>query len=175
MTMRHIRPARMDDAAALSRLGRRTFIETFVEGFAIPYPEADLLPFLDATFGEDAIREQLAVPHQQWWVAEHDGQVAAFAQAGPNSLPHPEARPDHMELKRLYVARDHQGSGHGRALLETALAWMEPRSAGPLWIGVWSGNLRAQRLYGHYGFEKAGDYQYAVGRWLDDEFILRRL
>ena len=41
-------------------------------------------------------------------------------------------------------------------------------------IGVWSGNLKAQKLYAAYGFEKAGDYQYPVGRWLDDEFILRR-
>ena len=38
----------------------------------------------------------------------------------------------------------------------------------------WSGNRKAQKLYEAYGFEKAGEYQYPVGRWLDDEFILRR-
>ena len=59
-------------------------------------------------------------------------------------------------------------------LLETALAWMEANTRGALWIGVWSGNLRAQALYAAYGFEKAGEYQYAVGDWRDDEFILRR-
>lgn len=51
---------------------------------------------------------------------------------------------------------------------------MQVHSDGPLWVGVWSGNLKAQKLYAAHGFEKAGEYQYPVGRWLDDEFILRR-
>ena len=51
---------------------------------------------------------------------------------------------------------------------------MEAHTDGPLWIGVWSGNAKAQKLYGAYGFEKAGEYKYPVGSWYDDEFILRR-
>ena len=42
-------------------------------------------------------------------------------------------------------------------------------TAGPLWIGVWSGNDKAQRLYAAYGFEKAGEYDYPVGAWRDRE------
>ena len=42
------------------------------------------------------------------------------------------------------------------------------------WIGVWSGNEKAIRLYGHYGFRPVGEYKFPVGDWLDDEFILRR-
>ena len=37
-----------------------------------------------------------------------------------------------------------------------------------------STNAKAQKLYAAYGFEKAGEYQYPVGAWMDDEFILRR-
>ena len=40
MTEIVIRPARPEDAAALGALGRQTFIDTFVEGFGIPYAEA---------------------------------------------------------------------------------------------------------------------------------------
>ena len=42
------------------------------------------------------------------------------------------------------------------------------------WIGVWSGNLRAQNIYRSYGFEKVGDYIYPVGEVLDVEFILKK-
>ena len=87
---------------------------------------------------------------------------------------HPEGRPTHAELRRLYVARHAQGLGLGTKLLSTALAWMETHTDGPLWIGVWSGNIKALKLYAAYGFEKAGEYKFPVGRWLDDEFILRR-
>ena len=169
-----IRPARPDDAAALAVLGRQTFIDTFVTGFGIPYPVADLTAFLDAGFNTEAITKKLAEPGAAWWVAEREGELLAFANAGPNTLPHPDARPTQMELRRLYVARAAQGLGLGTRLLSLSLDWMEAHTNGPLWIGVWSGNVKAQRLYATHGFGKVGEYQYPVGRWLDDEFILRR-
>ena len=174
MTAPLIRPARPDDAPALSTLGRVTFIETFVEGFAIPYPPADLVPFLQATFGEETTTARLADPAEGWWVAELDGEIVAMATTGPNALPHPDGRPSHAELKRLYVAKSAQGLGLGTKLLTLALDWMDQNGDGPQWIGVWSGNLKAQKLYQAYGFEKAGEYEYPVGSWRDHEFILRR-
>ncbi len=169
-----IRTATPADAAALARVGRQTFIDTFVEGFGIPYPADDLAVFLDASFSVEGIRAKLGEPGAAWWVAERDGDLLAFANTGPNTLPHPDARPSHAELRRLYVAKDAQGLGLGTGLLAVALDWMEANTDGPLWIGVWSGNVKAQKLYAAYGFETAGEYQYPVGRWLDDEFILRR-
>jgi GNAT superfamily N-acetyltransferase len=169
-----IRPARPDDAAALGVLGRQTFIDTFVTGFAIPYPTADLDAFLDASFNAETIAAKLAEPGAAWWVAEREGDLLAFANAGPNTLPHPQGRASHAELRRLYVGKQAQGLGLGTKLLTTALAWMEAHTDGPLWIGVWSGNEKAQKLYAAYGFEKVGEYQYPVGAWNDHEFILRR-
>ena len=174
MTETLIRPARPEDAEALGALGRQTFIDTFVTGFGIPYPEADLKAFLDASFDPEPTLKKLAEPGCAWWVAERNGALLAFANAGPNGLPHPEARPDHMELRRLYVSKAAQGLGLGTKLLNLSLGWMEAHTQGPLWIGVWSGNEKAQRLYAAYGFEKAGEYEYPVGDWRDHEFILRR-
>jgi GNAT superfamily N-acetyltransferase len=175
MTDAVIRPARDSDAQALADLGRQTFIDTFVTGFAIPYPPADLTAFLDASFSAETIRIKLKEPGAAWWVAERDGDLLAFANAGPNTLPHPDGRPEHAELRRLYVSSAAQGLGLGTRLLAVALDWMTTHSTGPLWIGVWSGNLKAQKLYGAHGFEKAGEYQYPVGAWLDHEFIMRRV
>jgi len=169
-----IRPARPDDAPALAELGRQTFIDTFVTGFGIPYPAGDLAGFLDASFSPEATGTKLQETGAAWWVVEREGVLLAFANAGPNTLPHPEGQASHAELRRLYVARAAQGLGLGTRLLALSLDWMEAHSDGPLWIGVWSGNVKAQKLYAAHGFEKAGEYRYPVGRWLDDEFILRR-
>lgn len=174
MTDAVIRPALPNDAQALADLGRQTFIDTFVRGFAIPYPARDLATFLDASFNPATITRKMAEPGAAWWVAERDGALLAFANAGPNTLPHPDAGAADMELRRLYVASAAQGLGLGTRLLSLSLDWMQARGAGPLWIGVWSGNLKAQKLYAAHGFEKVGEYQYPVGAWLDDEFILRR-
>ena len=175
MTDALIRTPTFDDAAALGALGRQTFIDTFVTGFGIPYPADDLEAFLDASFSPEATRQKLQESGSGWWVAEsQDGQLLAFANTGPNTLPHPDGRASHAELRRLYVSRGAQGMGLGTKLLALALEWMEAHTDGPLWIGVWSGNEKAQKLYAAYGFEKAGEYDYPVGRWVDHEFILRR-
>ena len=169
-----IRHACLEDASALATLGRQTFIDTFVTGFGIPYPADDLALFLDASFSPEATATKLKEPGAAWWVAERDGALLAFANAGPNTLPHPDGRASHAELRRLYVSKAAQGLGLGTRLLTLSLDWMQAHTDGPLWIGVWSGNLKAQKLYAAHGFDKAGEYLYPVGRWLDDEFILRR-
>jgi len=172
--MHTIRPAVAADIPQLSKLGARTFVDTFVHGFGIPYPQADLDAFCEEAFGEAALTRSLADPAQGWWVAEADGRIEGFANIGPCSLPHPEADAANGELKRLYIGKEAQGKGVGTALLHIALAAMAERFDGPEWIGVWSGNDKAVRLYGHYGFHPVGEYKFPVGDWLDDEFILRR-
>lgn len=169
-----LRPPVPADAAALSELGKRTFVETFVHGFAIPYPDDDLEFFLEEAFGLEATRARLADPASFWLIAEAEGRLVAYAQSGPCNLPHPDATPEQGELKRLYVAREAQGTGLGRALMDASMDWLERNFKGPLWIGVWSGNDKAQRLYRAYGFDFAGEYEFPVGRVRDREFILRR-
>ena len=171
-----IRIAALDDAPALAALAEATFIETFgANGFAIPYPADDLAVFLHASYAPASVAAWIADPNETVWVAEDEaGALIAYAQAGRNTLPHPDAAPTHGELKRIYVARAAQGSGLGRALLKLALNRLDPDGAATVWIGVWSGNLKAQRLYSRYGFAKAGEYEFPVGRVRDREFILRR-
>ena len=171
VTLRRATPA---DAQCLAALGLQTFRETFLDGFAIPYPPSDLASFVEATYTPSAFIAKLADPLQASWIAERGGEALAYACAGPCTLPHRDARPADLELSRLYVLGHAQGEGLGQRLLETALSWMQARTPGPLWIGVWSGNLKAQRLYAAYGFEKAGEYDFPVGSWRDREFILRR-
>lgn len=169
-----IRKAVSDDLSALSELSRRTFTETFIEGFEIPYPKDDLEGFYEESFGEEALAKRIHDPACVFWVAEREGVLLALCHAGPNGLPHSDAKDGELELRRLYVARSAQGLGLGTRLLKMALDWMQSNTSGALWIGVWSGNLKAQKLYEAYGFEKVGEYQYPVGKWMDDEFILRR-
>lgn len=171
-----IRYAVEADAPALAALAESTFIETFgPSGFDIPYPAEDLADFLRLSYAPDRVAGWIKDPAETVWIAQDQaGALLAYAQVGPNTLPHPDARPTHGELKRIYVARAAQGSGLGQALIEQALAQLDPVGDATVWIGVWSGNLKAQRLYARYGFEKAGEYEFPVGRVRDREFILRR-
>ncbi|RZA34182.1 MAG: GNAT family N-acetyltransferase [Lysobacteraceae bacterium] len=165
-----IRRATPDDAALMSRIATDTFVETFGH----LYPPEDLAYFLANSYSPAAQREMLEKESVAMWLLEQDGIPLGHACAGNCGLPHPDAKPGHGELKRLYVLRQAHNSGWGSKLFETVLAWLEEDGPRTLWIGVWSENLGAQRFYGRYGFERVGEYKFPVGNTLDDEFILCR-
>jgi GNAT superfamily N-acetyltransferase len=142
--------------------------------FAMPYREKDMAIFETQKSSDTVIKPRILDQEQSVWVADDGGQLIGYADAGFCDLPHVGVAPNDMELNRLYVSRDRQGQGYGKRLMDAALDWMATRSTGPQWIGVWSGNLRAQRLYRTYGFEKVGEYDFPIGEWIDRDFILRR-
>ena len=165
-----IRRAVPDDAQALSRIGAETFTETFGH----LYPPQDLADFLVYAYSLERTRADLADPAKASWLVEADGKVVGYALAGPCDLPHDEVTPACGELKRLYMLKRLQGDGTGSRLLAETFAWLERDGPRRLWIGVWSENHGAQRLYERIGFEKVGEYAFVVGETRDREFILRR-
>lgn len=170
-----IRPARPRDTAALARLKLATFRETFIDGFAIPYPPGELALFEEASYAPAVVAGELGDAAKATWVAEDGGRMLGYAQVGRCKLPHRDVRAGAGELYQLYILNEAQGVGLGRALLAKAMAELAVRHPGPVWLGVWSGNLAAQRFYARHGFAKAGEYRFPVGReWHDDEFIFRK-
>ena len=174
MTDAVIRRADIADAETLSALSAATFSATF----AHLYPPSDLAAFLEESYALERSRAQLADPRIATWLMEAEKEAGheavGYAMAGPCGLPHPDVTPACGELKRIYMLPAWQGGGRGSRLLATALAWLEAETAGALWIGVWSQNLGAQRLYERMGFIKVGEYEFKVGQTRDHEFILRR-
>jgi GNAT superfamily N-acetyltransferase len=165
-----IRRATETDAEVLQRLGTTTFTETFGH----LYPPEDIEVFLAEAYGLERTRRDLAHPEKATWLLEDDGRAVGYALVGPCDLPHAEVQPSDGEVKRLYLLASHRGGGRGTRLLETALSWLEARGPRTLWIGVWSENLGAQRLYARHGFLLAGEYEFPVGQTRDRELILRR-
>jgi GNAT superfamily N-acetyltransferase len=166
-TIRRAGPA---DAETLVEIGRTTFAETFGH----LYPPQDLAAFLAEAHSLQRAQADLADPAKAAWLAEVDGEAVGYALAGPCKLPHPQATADCGELERIYLRAGRQGGGVGSRLLDAALAWLVKDGPRQLWIGVWSENLGAQRLYARRGFEVAGTYEFIVGETRDRELIMRR-
>ncbi len=165
-----IRRATLADAPALADIGAATFIESFGH----LYVPADLQAFLAESHSVAAYAAALANPEYAVWVAERNGCVIGYAQAGPCGLPHADVRPGDGELKRLYLLKSEHNGGVGAALLDHALAWLERDGPRTLWISVWSENFGAQRFYGRRGFQFVGEYDFIVGQQRDREFMYRR-
>jgi ribosomal protein S18 acetylase RimI-like enzyme len=158
------------DAQTLSALGRQAFTETFGH----LYPPEDLAAHLAKDYDPVALADSLARADEHWRLAVWSGQPAGFVKWGPCHLPLAPLASPQWELHRLYVLEAFQGKGMGRALMDAALTHMEAAGAAEICLGVWENNHKAQAFYATYGFSKAGEYDYPVGRQLDREWILRR-
>jgi ribosomal protein S18 acetylase RimI-like enzyme len=165
-----IRRAGPADAPALSAIGAATFVETFGH----LYPPSDLATFLAESYNLGRTAADLADPAKASWIVEAGGEVVGYALAGLCGLPHPEVTSTCGELKRIYLLKAWQNGGLGARLFGETMAWLQASGPRAVWIGVWSENLGARRFYDRQGFEKVGEYGFAVGATVDREYILRR-
>ena len=165
-----IRRATPADAAAVSAIAERCF----VEAFGHLYPPEDLQAFLSESYAVERQRIILETPGYAVWLLENEGEIVGHAAAGPCGLPNPDVKPGDGELKRLYVLKAHQNGGWGGRLFQTVMDWLLADGPRTLWIGVWSDNFGAQRFYARHGFAKVGEHEFPVGRVVDREFTLRR-
>jgi ribosomal protein S18 acetylase RimI-like enzyme len=166
-----IRRAAAADAAELAALGGATFMEAFGH----LYSPQDSRAFLADAHAADWYSRLLESPSAAAWLADvGERQAVAFVTAGACKLPVPDLEPRAGEIHRLYVLAEFQKHRLGTQLLEAALAWLEAQGREPVYLGVWSGNEAAQRLYRRYGFEKVGEYGFSVGQQVDREFIFKR-
>jgi ribosomal protein S18 acetylase RimI-like enzyme len=165
-----IRRAGSADAETLAELSRATFAAAFGD---IYWPQ-DFEAFAATAYGLEKTRRDLADARIGVWLAEHDGVAVGYVLAGPCDLPHCDVTPACGELKRIYLTPQAQGGGLGSRLMAEALGWLERNGPRRIWIGVWSGNRAARRLYERMGFAKVGEYYFKVGEAMDREFILRR-
>lgn len=169
-----LRRAAHADAKTLSELGRATFTTTFGHLYS---PE-DLDAFLTEYHSEAYYAALLVDPEMAAWIAEmpaDGGEMAAigYRTAGPCGLPAPDMADNSGELCRLYVDSSAQGSGLGTSMLKAALAWLEERYE-HLYVGVFSENFGAQKLYQRHGFQKIAEYHFMVGNHADLEWIMKR-
>lgn len=158
------------EAGALAAVGAETFAETFGH---IYRPE-DLEAFLREKHAPAVYRALIEDSACGVWLAKDEsGAAVGYLVAGPCALPVPDMPEKSGELMRFYLLRDYQGAGIGRRMLEPALSWLD-RHFDHVYLGVFSENDGAQRLYARYGFEKAHEYFFTVGDHADHEFIMKR-
>ncbi|MFZ7087430.1 GNAT family N-acetyltransferase [Curtobacterium sp. RRHDQ10] len=138
-----IRPAILDDAAAIARVHATSWRETY--GRFVEDPDAS--PWFDVDRRIAMWQENLEGDTHATSVAVHDGAIVGFAAVESTSGPDA-VRAE--ELTMLYLLAGSHGSGAGQALLDAALA-DRPAS---LWVA--EDNPRAQAFYRRNGFRPDG-------------------
>jgi ribosomal protein S18 acetylase RimI-like enzyme len=79
-----------------------------------------------------------------------------------------------IELRRIYLTKQAQGSGLGAALMTRALEDAAAHGRNRVLLGVWDQNTRARAFYERQGFEVIGTRQFMVGTTLHDDPVYAR-
>jgi GNAT superfamily N-acetyltransferase len=115
----------------------------------------------DEPFEEAAAKERhraswarkVGDPHwARTWGLVVDGHIRGHADLHGGML----RTEQHRTTLGLGIERPARGQGHGRALLETAIAWAREQGFAWMDLGVFAGNVPARTLYGKLGFVETG-------------------
>ncbi|QCB42929.1 GNAT family N-acetyltransferase [Sphingomonas sp. PAMC26645] len=170
MTWR-MRRAGPGDAPVLSLVASATFLDTY----ATVLTGADIVAHCTRNNSIAAFDTWLSDPLTIVTLAEYE---PGHAPTGYTVLTAPdfpiEPGPADIELRRIYLMKQAQGSGLGAALM--ARAFEEAAAAGRtrVLLGVWDQNTRARAFYERQGFKVIGSRQFTVGTTLHDDPVYAR-
>jgi ribosomal protein S18 acetylase RimI-like enzyme len=157
------------DLPAIDRVFRTSFCDTFAD----LYRPDDLEAFL-GQFTSAAWREEFEEARYRFRVAEAGGEIVGFVKLGPSALPI-ETDKRAIELRQIYILKQHHGSGIAAALIDWAIEQARRQGFEELYLTVYVDNNRAKRFYDRYGFEAVGRYDFMVGSQADEDIIMRKI
>jgi ribosomal protein S18 acetylase RimI-like enzyme len=169
--MYFIRRATEADAAALSDIARRTFVDTFAEDNS----QEDMDVYVANTYSVDLQLQEIRDPNRRIEIAwADDGRALGFFHllAGQPDPSVTGSRP--IELLRLYVDTSSQGKGVGAALMDKAVEIARAEGYDTMWLGVWERNFKAQAFYVKSGFTQVGQHVFRLGTDDQTDLIMSR-
>ena len=81
---------------------------------------------------------------------------------------------DSLEIERIYVVSEYQGTGLGDFLIEKAIQKAIERNKKYAWLGVWEKNQKAIRFYQKNGFYEIGTHLFCMGNDEQTDYIMRK-
>jgi len=165
-----IRPATMDDAAALADLGALVFRHTY--GAAIPPTVLDV--YLAHTFIPAALRQALQNGDTNYLVATQAGRLIGYSKCAITPPPACIQGAKASELINLYIHPAYQSNGIGKQLLQQVIQVAAIQHLTTLWLCVWQTNQRAIDFYQRCGFAIVGKTEIYVDDVVFDDWVMQR-
>ena len=166
-----LRRAGPGDAPALSLVASATFLDTY----ATVLSGADIVAHCTRNNSIAAFDTWLSDPSTIVTLAEYEPGHAPIGYTVLTAPDFPiEPGPADIELRRIYLMKQAQGSGLGAALMTRALEDAAAHERTRVLLGVWDQNTRARAFYERHGFKVIGARQFTVGTTLHDDPVYAR-
>ena len=167
-----ISTASANDAVALAEIARRTFYDAF----AADNEAHNIGEYIEASFNEQRVREELSDTSNTFLLAYRDDETAPVGYAklrvgGVRGYALPE---NSIEIERMYADQAATGQGIGSALMQACLDAAASSGFENVWLGVWEHNAGGIRFYERWGFREFGKKVFYMGTDPQNDLILSR-
>ncbi|TXC70510.1 GNAT family N-acetyltransferase [Sphingomonas ginsenosidivorax] len=155
-----VRRAGPDDASALALVASATFLETYATELA----GADIVAHCLNNTSVELFTRWTTDRSTIVTIAEHAPGHAPIGYAVLTAPDFPiDTRLTDVELRRIYILAQMQGTGLGKALMTRAFEDAAAAGHGRVLLGVYEHNYRAHAFYERLGFTRIGERRFTVG------------
>ena len=158
------------DVDILRSLLTKTFSDTFAH---LNTPE-NMELYLNQAFAREQILEELENQNSAFYLIYQDGSPAGCLKVNEAAAQTEIGDPHSLEIERIYVAKEFQGTGIGGRLMDEAVRLASEQKKEYIWLGVWEKNERAIRFYERKGFYRTGSHTFTVGNDEQTDYIMRK-
>lgn len=165
----NVRKVTSNDIAQLQEIGRQTFYETF----ASSNTEADMQKYLDESFGDHKLAEELSDPNSAFYFAILDHNVIGYLKLNFGQSRTELKDDEALEIERIYVRKEFHGKKVGQILFEQAIKIARQKNVNYIWLGVWEENPRAIGFYKKNGFVEFDKHIFKLGNDEQTDILMK--
>lgn len=166
-----IKQASIADVDILMQLS----IETFNDTFAAYNTQEDMQMYITQNFSRDVLFAELNNSSENFFIIATYNNTPAGYMKLRLPLEHYAALKYKkcIELERIYVLKNFQGTGLGYSLMQHAIEFGKANGFDTLWLGVWNRNEKAIKFYHRYGFEVFGEHEFILGKDVQTDHLMK--
>lgn len=155
-----IQKATKKDIPKLALVGRQAFYTSHKDAISSDIMQS----YLDHSFNEQKLLEEISNPLFQYHVMYCDDQLAGYSKTIFNTKNNAINEQPVTKMERLYLSEEFHGLGLGKRLFDFNINLMKENHQKGTWLYVWIKNNKALQFYKKTGFIKVADYDFPVSK-----------
>lgn len=165
-----LRACTIGDIDILRELSLKTYYETFAH---LNTPE-DMAAYLEDAFNVERLTKELNDPNSSFFLLYAADSLAGYLKLNEAPSQTDINDPLSLEIERIYVSSEFQGTGLGRYLMEQAITIATERNKKYAWLGVWEKNEKAICFYKKNRFYEIGTHTFVMGEDVQSDYVMRK-
>lgn len=130
--------------------------------------------YLDEELSQSKLEVEIDTPGSEFYFIYRSNQMVGYLKVNFGNAQTVSYGDGSLEIERIYIQKEHHGTGAAKALLDWAIGIAREREAEYLWLGVWEKNPRAIRFYSKYGFKAFGSHVFKLGDDEQTDILMKR-